>query len=359
MATKTREQLVENSLLFQANSQKHIKELGVKKITSYAEILSWEFPKDGLLTNIYLMCTFKVNFTNNTDTSISMTPLKTLPLEKVAGLIRKFTLDISSECIPINVSGSELVYMNMLCANNNHINPNDKSTFFNIQLSSNTCASKKTETATFNFLLNAEVVFNQKELIGLIPLQTRTANARVTLDFHNPINIFGSKYGDSEIQSIEIEPSYQTQSIPHVNGVDILPDTGNIKNLMSETYSCIAGRNSKHLRTESNIIYRRILMILPDGMNVDNITSNIEILVNTNVKFWNVKPKLLQAINQSRYGLPEAKNFLSFDFTDNGTPNYGGTRDYIDARGITELWFNFTADMEGQIDFVIETVEII
>ena len=50
------------------------------------------------------------------------------------------------------------------------------------------------------------------------------------------------------------------------------------------------------------------------------------------------------------------KGVYIFDFSDNGIPNYGGTRDYIDSTKLTMFQVRFNSNKAGRVRIVSENL---
>ena len=89
-------------------------------------------------------------------------------------------------------------------------------------------------------------------------------------------------------------------------------------------------------------------------MSADDITSNIELVLNTADVPYSVSPKMLKHINTMQAGIsyPDGCYYFSFDFQ--GVNGYGGSRDYIDAERITEFAVRFNAAKAGKLTIISE-----
>jgi hypothetical protein len=86
------------------------------------------------------------------------------------------------------------------------------------------------------------------------------------------------------------------------------------------------------------------------------ITSNIELLVNQADIPYRINPVDLASINSCEYLGDMPKGVYVFDFSDNGIPNLGGARDYIDTEKVQEFWLKFTTSTAGTCQIFYETI---
>ena len=121
-----------------------------------------------------------------------------------------------------------------------------------------------------------------------------------------------------------------------------------------------AGNGQNLIDLVTGTIYRKIAFIIEDldgnPFSDDDITSNIDLIFNTADVNYSVPPKLIRHKNEMQFGEEQPKGVYIFDFSDNGIPNYGGTRDYIDSTKLTMFQVRFNSNKAGRIRIVSENL---
>ena len=87
-----------------------------------------------------------------------------------------------------------------------------------------------------------------------------------------------------------------------------------------------------------------------------DITSNVDIIFNTADVNYSVPANVIRHKNEVAYGERMPKGVYIFDFSDNGIPNYGGTRDYIDTTKLTMFQLRFNSNKAGRCRIVSENL---
>ena len=87
-----------------------------------------------------------------------------------------------------------------------------------------------------------------------------------------------------------------------------------------------------------------------------DFNGNLELVFNTADIPISIKPSVLAAKNHSELGFPLPDGVYVFDWSNQGIPNLGGTRDYVDTERLTEFWVRFSTTKPGKLTVVPETL---
>jgi hypothetical protein len=139
---------------------------------------------------------------------------------------------------------------------------------------------------------------------------------------------------------------------------DAFPDLGLLK-LVSAKREVIAGAGLQRIALTPGNIFRKLFVYIEDATGGEfdtDISGNFELIFNEADRPIKIPPWLLNCLNQEYYGTTLPNGLWVFDFTYQGIPNYGGGRDYIDSKDLTEFWLEFTAAAAGSIEIVQEVL---
>jgi len=201
----------------------------------------------------------------------------------------------------------------------------------------------------FKFFVNLPNMLNERDPVSLILLQSdeTSVTLNVTLGTMNSIAPAASGFTFAT-SNVQVALMLDTFSIPAL--ASQFPDISVLKLLQEQTFPVNVGENVIKLSTGRT--YRKLGLQLNDSTGIvpladSVVTSNFQLIFNQTTIPYNISPDMLMYINLGQYeGALNAGRWV-FDFSDNGQPNYGGSRDYIDTTGITEFWFKFTSSTAG------------
>lgn len=308
--------------MFAASTRHNMQMLPKKVITQGSTTVQFSLPKARLLESVWLRV--KANFAD------------TETMDAVMGnfndLIRRVSIDMNNGFQPFLISGESLIIYNEL----GHKNRID-SIYYRREDESEKSVS---------YTLELPVTLNRKDLIGLILLQSQETNVTVSVDVGNAV-----------FQKMEIEAMCSTFSIPAVQAA--FPDLSVLK-LVSSRQDSIMGGGQNIVKLATGTIYRKLIIKIEDAegnpMMPADITSPIELVFNQADTPISITADMLAAYNSYQYGFGMYSGVYVFDFSDNGIPNFGGTRDLIDSSNLTELWLRFNTEKAGKITIISENI---
>lgn len=334
--------------LFAMSTRQNLQMMAKQSTSTGSTTLQFTLPKARLLSNIFIRVKATVNVKHASKTSLEnnyLTPYR---------ILRRLSLDLNNGFAPYTISGEALLLLNM-------ITPTAKMCL----MESDYFKCPKTFTASaegtdneFYFTLQMPVTLNQRDPVGLILLQSEQTTTDLRLDIGNPVEM----YPDSdisgytiELKSLEAQPMLETFSIPANNSA--YPDLSVLK-LCQDRTDTITAAGQQIVKLSTGTIYRKLLLYIADDSgnpaDEDFITSNIDLVFNQADTNYSVNPAMLRAKNCYDLGSDLPKGVYIFDFSNQGFPSYGGTRDYIDTERLTEFWIRFNTSGKGSIKIISE-----
>lgn len=332
---------------FSTRQNKHM--LPKKTVSGGGNEIRFDMPKTRFLSKIMIDFRVKAKITHATRTDVptdNFTPYKS---------VQKISLDCNNGYSPYTIGGVELAIYNSLRMNPKMIYPQSSD-------SAGYCympelrASSDGEINEFSFTVEMPIALNDRDPVGLIMLQSPESVITLAIFNANPNALLDNADGyNVEILEFSAEPMLETFSIPASQ--DAFPDIGVMKivNHRSQTFMG-SGFNTIYLPT--NTMYRKIAFYITDEdgnpFEDSDINGTMDIVFNQTDTNYSISPRMLRHDNELSYGYKLPHGVYAFDFTDNGFPNYGGMRDYVDASKLTELWLKFPSVKPGRIYAILE-----
>ena len=337
--------------IFNLSTRQNYQMLAKKSVSGGSQSIEFEIPKARYLSNIIFKVKATVNMKHASTTTVQAEALEPYRL------FDRITLDLNNGFAPYSATGEMIGIYNGLCFNG-------KPVFENVGTYRNVADHKASSTGVDNvieFCIQLPLTLNKRDTTGLILAQNQTTliNARFDVTATG-LNMFRELEKDGftmEIKKVEVEAMTETFSIPsNPNG---RPDISAIKLCIGRTDSITSG--GQHIiKMVTGSIYRKMIMYITDEagkpIDPDFITSNIEVLFNQADVNYAISPAMLRALNNFEYGFELPKGVFVLDFSNNGVPNYGGSRDLIDSGNLSELWVRFTTTEGGKVHVLNETI---
>lgn len=256
-------------------------------------------------------------------------------------IIRRLAVDFNNGFSPIVVSGAEMARMNTLSPYAKMIKAADKGTL---------C---KVDGKNVDFMLDIPLALNYRDPVGLVLAQNAETTITVTFDINTAVNAFGLEGLTLTEGYIELEAN--SFSIPA--NTNYMPDMSVLKVVDARNEVFVAGPN--YIKLPVGMIYRKMVFMFTDvdgnPLTDADITSNIEIVLNTADIPYSISPAMLKNFNLMQIGedMGEGCYFFSFDWQGLAA-NYGGSRDLLDTERITELAVRFSTGKAGKITIISE-----
>lgn len=349
MATPSKITVAERAQLFAQATRQNIQMLSEKTVTQGSSTMQFDLPKARLLSKVLLNVTAKINITHASKTTVpsdQFTPYK---------LIRRMSLDLNNGFSPYVIGGKELAVYNAMRQNPEIIfpqNTNPRGYCYMPDLKASTAGTSQ----TIAFTVALPVTLNDRDPVGLILLQSQETNVQIAIDIANDQEIIKSGEGYTvKIEEVKIRPCVESFSVPVV--ADAFPDLSVLKLVNSRT-DAFNGSGQNIIKLSTGTIYRKLAFIVEDEdgnpFEDDDFMSNIELVFNQADINYSVSARALAHINESQLGHPLPKGTYVFDFSYQGIPNLGGTRDYIDTEQLTEFWLRFNSTKRGHVRTISE-----
>lgn len=340
----------ERAMYFAQATRQTYQTLPTQKADGESSTLQFNIPKARLLSKIILeveaVATLKSTAT--TIAKAAMTPY---------GVLRRISLDLNNGFSPFIVSGKELFLYSL-----NRLNPdvlNVQDNIRGVNYVENVAAAEGKD-AKIKFQIVLPVTLNDRDAVGLVLLQNSETNVTLTVDvgYLKDAYTLNSASGDTvTFKSMTVTPLVETYTVPPA---DIArPDLSVLKIVQSKA-DTFAGNGQNIVKLNTGTIYRKMVMYFEDEQGNPfkdtDFNGNIELVFNTADVPISIKPSILSAKNHSDLGYTLPEGVYVFDWSNQGIPNLGGTRDYIDTERLTEFWVRFSSTKGGKLTVVPETL---
>ena len=335
--------------LFAMSTRQNHHMLAKQMVTTPSTSMQFTLPKARLLSNMFIRVKAKVKVTHATATELAV------PEIAPYRIVRRYQLDLNNGFAPYSISGEGLALLNM-------IQPQAKmvvnhSDYYN-------CPEKFVASPTgteneFVFTVQLPVCLNQRDPIGLILLQSESTIVTANLDIGNPMDMFpeGAAGFTLDLVSLEALPMLETFSIPANSNA--FPDLSVLK-LCQDRTDTITASGQQIVKLATGTIYRKMILYVTDETgapaDADFIQSNIEMVFNQADTNYSISPEMLRAKNAFDLGQQLPKGVYILDFSNQGFPNFGGTRDYVDSERLNELWLRFNTSGKGKVKVISECI---
>lgn len=361
----------QRALNFGAYTRQHIQTLG-SQTGGAGSHFEFEVPKARLLQAINLLVEVELKASAE---GFSMTQTTESDLMDLYNVLKRVSVDYNNGFSPIVGSGKDIAVTNMLRVGSDTILPSfyEDATMLTMTrqidgepIVINTTGAKfhtysvaLPEGKAFKYYFNLEIplTLNDRDPAGLVLAQNGQTLINFSMDIESVMNIVNT-IGSFNVDKVKVTPQLISFSIP--NAENAFPDLSVLKVLDSrkETFT---GGGSNLVKLPTGMIYRKIVLYFEDEngnpMDVDDITSNIELLLNTADIPYSINPRQLRLRTTAQTGGCLPKGYYAFDFSCQGTnPNYGGSRDYIDAETITTFEMRFTTATSGKVTIISEKI---
>ena len=329
----------QRAMLFGANTRQHFQMLGSKEVNSGSSSMIFNIPKVRLLQSIRILV--DCNIVNTSGNAIYLGKLDAYKI------IRRLSVDFNNGFSPIVISGHNLAMLNML-----RLNPE----VIEADTAGNTMLIADNKLAVgdnnrFIFMLEIPLTLNERDPVGLVLAQSQETNITLQVDIAND-GVFGAS---TAIQYVKVTPETTTFSIPSIP--EAFPDLSVLR-VVSENNEVFQAGGQNVIKLQTGMIYRKILLYFTDAdgnpLMPDDITSNIELVLNSADVPYSINPMMLRMMNISQFGYKLPEGLYIFDFSYQGIPSLGGSRDYLDTEKVTEFTLRFTSDETGKVAIVSE-----
>lgn len=341
----------ERAILFAQATRQNLQTLPSKRVESENTTVTFDLPKTRLLSKIYVEFDIVANLKSTTGSKIDFNTFN------VHNILRRVALDLNNGFSPFVVSGRELYLYNMIRMNPDVLIPQGNVKGIS---SIGTATSAAGVDNRIKFTIAMPVTLNDRDTTGLILLQNPETNVQLSIDVAKIANAYklNSANGDTvTLKSMTVTPMVETFSIPPIPTA--FPDISVLK-LVSAKGNQFAGNGQNITPLQTGTIYRKMALYFEDTdgnpLKDEDFSGTIELVFNQADVPYSIKPSVLSAVNHSQLGYTLPDGVYVFDFSNQGLPNYGGARDYIDTEKLTEFWVRYSTTKGGKLTVVSETL---
>lgn len=273
------------------------------------------------------------------------------------GILRRISVDLNNGFSPFILSGKEAFLYSLNRDNPNVLLPQNSIRGVNYV---ENAASVAGTDAKIKFQIVLPVTLNDRDAVGLVLLQNTETNVTVTVDLGKLADAYKltpANNDDVVFKSVAITPLVETYTVPPAEIAR--PDLSVLKLVQSKAET-FAGNGQNIIRIQTGLIYRKMVLYFEDNDHnplVDSdFSGNLELVFNTADIPISIKPSILAAKNANELGYPLPDGVYAFDWSYQGIPNLGGTRDYIDTERLTQFELRFSTQKAGKVTIVPETL---
>ncbi|MGE7954923.1 cytoplasmic protein [Lysinibacillus xylanilyticus] len=344
----------ERAMLFSQATRATFQTLGSMPVNNENSTVSFTLPKSRLLSKIWLE--FEGEFVVKTD--MSQVAQKKNPLE----IVRRISVDLNNGFSPFILSGRDLHLYTL-----NRMNPvtfSSKGAYLNTK-QVNWVDTRKTADGQVNkmrFMAQLPLTLNDRDAVGLVLLQNEETVVNVTIDVGQMSDCFQLNLQNKDeiiFKSLRVTPMLETFTIPP--SPMAFPDLSVLK-IVQAKEETFTENTMQTVKLNTGTIYRKMVLYFEDEHGVpikdEEFLGNLELVFNTADVPFSIKPSILSsknAIETYSSQIFEDGIFL-LDFSNQGLPNLGGSRDYIDTERLTEFWLRFTCKKKGKVTVISETL---
>ncbi len=311
--------------------------------------ISFDVPKVRLGQKLYLEVTAALTATHASLTSYS--PADFAPFT----LIDHIKVSMNNGWNPVDLSGQALYFWNLI--NSDIVKMTRAASGRGPNVQGVTSSSGGTAN-TIKFLVEIPWMLNERDVIGFLMLQNQQSLVTVNIDFASAAALHDGTSGFTySLANIVVTPMVVTFSLPADQ--QYWPDVSIIK-IAQEFNQPVTGAGNQSVTIPCGTTYRRLMFYITDssgGEADSDISGNFTLMINSNDTHREIKPSILAAENAKQFGGALPAGLYIFDFSDQGQPGYGGSRDYVNTEQLTKYEFRFTAAGAGNVQVVTEELQ--
>jgi hypothetical protein len=337
--------------LFAQATRQTFQTLPSQQVQGEQSTLQFTLPKVRLLSKIVLEVEAVATLKSTAAGTIALKPMSPYHV------LRRVSLDLNNGFSPFVVSGRDLYLYNINRLNPDTLNTQSNPRGVNYVENTSSVAGKDNK---IKFQVALPVTLNDRDPVGLVLLQNEETSVTLTVDvarMQDIYNLNASNGDEVTFKSMTVTPLVETFSIPPIK--EAFPDISVLK-LVSAKSDTFSGNGQNVVKLNVGTIYRKLIMYFEDENGVplkdSDFNGNLELVFNQADIPYSIKPSILSAKNHSDLGFPLPEGVFVLDFSNQGIPNYGGARDYIDTERLTEFWVRFSTQKAGKLTVVNETL---
>lgn len=344
----------ERSARFQIATRQNYQMLPEQRVTSGASNMRFDMPKVRFLSKILIDFEASIKIKHATKTDVpadEFTPYK---------LIRNLSLDVNNGWKPYTIGGRQLALLNAIRLNPSIVFPQSTNPDGYCYMPMLT-ASPDGDLHSIKFTVELPVTVNDRDTMGLILLQAQSLLCTLSIDFANGNDLLDNAEGYTvDIEEIIARPMWESFSVPATQ--DAYPDISIVKMVRSRS-EIFASSGINNIKIPTGTVYRKLAFYITDNngnpLELSDYNGTLDIVFNQTDTNYAIDPRNLRHLNELQLGYSLPKGCFVFDFSNNGFPNYGGSRDYVDTSNLTEMSLKFHAKKAGICHIVMEELSVL
>ena len=339
----------ERAMRFNKSTRQNLQSMAKQTVTSPYNTMEFQLPKNRYLTNIFVRVRAKIKVKHANGTSLpidALTPYK---------IVKQYTLDLNNGFKPWAISSTGLSILNLIQPKAHALL--EMSDYYDCPAELK--ASANGTENEFAFTVQLPVTLNERDFVGILLLQSEQLTAHLRLDIGSGADMF-DKVPEGytiDLVSVEATPTLETFSVPA--SVEARPDLSMLK-ICNDRHETLTSAGDQILKLTCNQIYRKLALYITDEngkpVDADWFTSNLQLIFNEVDCNYNISADFLRAKNAYDLGHAIPDGVFIFDFSNQGMPNFGNSRDFIDSKGLTEFWIKFNSTTKGKVKIITETL---
>lgn len=326
----------ERAMFFNQATRQHVISLPSRQLNQNSTI-EFELPKVRLTSKIMLQIEGTV--------TIGGTGSATLNQYRAARFIRNLRLSINNGFNPFQISGRGLFLYNKLLNSGIGESVDEQNSLGVVRGAAN----------AFSLFLEIPISLNSRDAIGLINTANQQTSVTLVIDSDTLLSLFTS--AETGLSSdIRVTPHVESFSIPQ--DIQAIPDLSILK-LVHEFSQVIPSAGDVTFDLQTGLTYRKFIAIYEDNAGVGMPAANLSpfnLVLNQADFPYIVTPQVMRWKNHRAYSHVFPAGVYIFDFTGEATPNYGGSRDYVDTERLTEFWLRTASTVAGRVTIITETL---
>lgn len=308
------------------------------KAFALGDTLRWELPKTGLLSRAWL----EINGTLTlTDADASMT-LKDTMDGRPFGMVPEVRVTMNGGAEPVKSPLYHLFVRQLVSARSQFpdvVPAADNDELFVVgnpvyQFSTNAAAGGTANAV--NAIVELPIGLDERNPLGLILLQNPDTVATVEIDTATAQQMFNMVGADAVAWNGKATLILELMSVPE--NADFLPPITKLHKLKYYRQAIATVGDNVHNWTPGNILLRSIERVILNGVRAGfTDVTRLGIVAQDGITKDDMPYRFQLYLQRMRYGRDLPKGVHVHDFSFQGVPGLGGTRDWIDTAELTQL----------------------
>lgn len=303
------------------NTRRYWVDMGSKGRPVGGGLVSWDFPRSGILAAVHLIITGSVAGT--------LTSPNALGMASIVNLVR-LTINAGIDLINMSGAGYHFLLRDML---EHYIDPVPQSN-----------ARSAVTATTFDISMYLPVAVNSRDPLGLIMLQNEQTFAQLFINFEADATVATG----ATVTTTAVQPFLEMFSVPLRD--EDLPPQDFAQSIMEETLA-VAGAGDQTFNWPRSNNYLQLVHGMGIGASGSDAFTTAKLRVGQNQFLYpNSTPQFLDKEFSRWHGRNRVAGVIPFDLLgSSGLGNYASARDAIDTGQLTDIASIVTATGAGTL----------